>query len=132
MLKGNCEIRGIKFGFANAFIVILSLSAILVGPISEASAKSKTSPTTSFLRPSTKIDTTHVGFIGHSHKHSHGVSDPTPTFTPHSPSAAAASLPQPTRYSSLSFLTPSTSPSTNASLIQIGKIQDISFTINNN
>ena len=94
MLKGNCETRGIRFGFAIAFIVLLSLSATLVGPISEASAKSKTSPTTSFLHPSAKIDTTHVGFIGHSHNHIHGVSDPTPRVT--QSKEVAASLPQPT------------------------------------
>lgn len=123
MLKGNCETSGIKFGFAIAFIVILSLSATLVGPISEASAQTTTSSTTSFLRTSAKIDTTNVAFIGHSHKHSHGVSDSTPRFTPHSPSKQAAS----------SFSSAAASL-TNASPIQItaGKVQNISFMINNN
>jgi hypothetical protein len=121
MLKGNCETSS-KFGFAIAFAVILSLSAAFV-PISEASAQTTTSSTASFLRPSAKIDTTNVAFIGHSHKHSHGVSDSTPRFTPHSPSKKAAS----------SFSSAAASL-TNASPIQItaGKIQNISFMINNN
>src|SRR5215831_3698117 len=117
MLKGNCETRGTKFGFAIAFIVILSLSATLVGPISEASARTTTSSTTSFLRQSVKVDTTNVAIKGHSHKHTHVVSDSTPRFTPHSPLNQAAS----------SF-------SSAAAPIQItaGKIQNISFIINNN
>ena len=118
MLKSNCETRGIKLGFAIAFIVILSLSATFVGPIAEA-AQTTTSSTTSFLRSSAKIDT----FIGHSHKDRHDVSDSTPRFTPHSPSKQAAS----------SFSSAAASL-TNASPIQItaGKIQNISFMINNN
>jgi hypothetical protein len=50
------------------------------------------------------------------------------------PYIAKVSFAQPTRYPSSSFLTQSPYSSTNASLIQItaGKIQDISFTINNN
>ena len=50
------------------------------------------------------------------------------------PYIAKVSFAQPTQYPSSSFLAPPTSSSTNASLIQItaGKIQDISFTINNN
>lgn len=50
------------------------------------------------------------------------------------PYIANVSFAQPTHYPSSSFLTPSPSSSTNASLIQItaGKMQDISFTINNN
>ncbi|HYA85173.1 MAG TPA: hypothetical protein VEH06_17260, partial [Candidatus Bathyarchaeia archaeon] len=50
------------------------------------------------------------------------------------PYIAKVSFAQPTRYHSSSFLTASPSSSTNASLVQItaGKIQDISFTINNN
>ncbi|MGA9153909.1 MAG: hypothetical protein WBZ36_25295 [Candidatus Nitrosopolaris sp.] len=126
MSKGNCETGGIKFGFAVAFIVILSISATLVGPTSEASAQATLSSTSSFLRPSAKVDTTNVAFIGHSHKHSHGVSnshDSKPRFTPHSPSKQAAS----------SFSSAAASL-TNASPIQItaGKIQNISFMINNN
>src|SRR5215467_10355285 len=117
MLKGNCEIGGIKFGFAIVFIVIISLSAILVGPISEASAKLTSSSTTSFLHQSVKPDITNVAIKGHSHKHTHVVSDSTPRFTPHSPLNQAAS----------SF-------SSAAAPIQItaGKIQNISFMINNN
>src|SRR5215831_15484090 len=117
MLKGNCETRGIKFGFVIAFILILSLSATLVGPISETSAKTTTSPTTSFLHQSVKPDITNVAIKGHSHKHTHVVSDSTPRFTPHSPLNQAAS----------SF-------SSAAAPIQItaGKIQNISFMINNN
>ncbi|HXX97936.1 MAG TPA: hypothetical protein VEL11_12570 [Candidatus Bathyarchaeia archaeon] len=120
MLKGNYETGGLKFGFAIAFIVILSLSATLVGPISEASAKTIRSSTTSFLGPSAKIESTNVA---HSHKHSHVVSDSTPRFTPHSPSKQAASS-LPSAAASL----------TSASPIQItaGKIQNISFMINNN
>ncbi|MGC2575328.1 MAG: hypothetical protein WA364_27800, partial [Candidatus Nitrosopolaris sp.] len=115
MLKGNCERRGIKFRFAIAFIVILSLSATLVGPISETSAKTTTSPTTSFLHQSVKPDITNVAIKGHSHKHTHVVSDSRPRFTPHSPLNQAVS---------------SFSPAP----IQItaGKIQNISFMINNN
>jgi hypothetical protein len=50
------------------------------------------------------------------------------------PYIAKDSFAQPAQYPSSSFPSPSTSSSTNASLIQItaGKIQDISFTINNN
>ena len=50
------------------------------------------------------------------------------------PYIAKVSFAQPTRYQSSPLLTPLTSSSTNASLIQItaGKIQDISFTIGNN
>jgi hypothetical protein len=114
MLKGNCESRS----FAIAFIVILSVSATLIGPVAEVSfAQTTTSSTTSFLRQSVKVDTTNVAFISHSHKHGHVVSDSTPRFTPHSSSKQVVS----------SF-------SSAAAPIQItaGKIQNISFMINNN
>src|SRR5215469_15952265 len=117
MLKGNCEIGGIKFGFAIVFVVIISLSAILIGPISEASAKTISSSTTSFLRQSVELDTTNVAIKGHSHKHTHVVSDSTPRFTPHSPLNKAAS---------------SFSSAAAPILITAGKIQNISFMINNN
>src|SRR5262249_10884926 len=117
MLKGNCEPRGIEFGFAIAFIVILSLSATLVGPISEASAKTTTSSTTSFLRQSVKVDTSNVAIKGHSHKHTHVIADSTHRFTPHLPLNQLAT----------SFFTATAPIQTTA-----GKIQNISFMINNN
>ena len=123
MLKGNCKSRRINFGFAIAFIVILSVSATLIGPIAEVSfAQSTAYSTSSFLPSSAKMDSTNVAFIGHSHKHSHGVTHFTPRFTPHLPSKQAAS----------SFSSAPAS-ATNASPIQItaGKIQNISFIINN-
>ena len=123
-MKGNCNSRKINFGFAIAFIVILSVSATLIGPISEVSfAQTTAYSTTSFLPSSAKMDSTNVAFISHSYKHSHGVTHFTPRFTPHSPSKQAAS----------SFSSALAS-ATNTSPIQItaGKIQNISFTINNN
>jgi hypothetical protein len=88
MLKGKCESRRINFGCAIAFIIILSVSATLTGPIAEFSFAQKTAySTSSFLAPSTKIDSTNVAFISHSHKHSHSVTHFTPRFTPHSPSS---------------------------------------------
>jgi hypothetical protein len=120
MSKGNCESRG----FAIAFIVILSISATLIGPIAEVSfAQTTAYSTSSFLPPSANIDATNVAFIAHSHRHSHDVTHSTPRFTPHSPSEQTAS----SLYSAPASVT-------NASPIQItaGKIQNISFTINYN
>jgi hypothetical protein len=125
-LKGNCNSRRINFGFAIAFIIILSVSAALIGPIAEVSFAQTTEYSSSSFLPSAsqpltlsaKMDSTNVAFISHSHKHSHGDTHFPPRFTPHSPSKQAAS----------------SASSTNASPIQItaGKIQNISFTINNN
>ena len=125
-MKGNCNSRRINFGFAIAFIVILSVSAALIGPTAEVSFAQTTEYSSSSFLPSAsqpltlsaKMDSTNVAFISHSHKHSHGDTHFPPRFTPHSPSKQAAS----------------SASSTNASPIQItaGKIQNISFTINNN
>ena len=122
-MKDNNTSR-INFVFAIASIVILLVSGTLgpyIGQLSFAQTTQYSSPSllpslaSRPLTSSTNMALTNVAFISHSHKVSHGDTHFDP---PNSPSKQTAS----------------SSSSTNASLIQItaGKIQDITFTINNN